>query len=149
MEMKHVHAWLMLVYKIPREPTAPRMYVWRKLKRLGAMLLQDAIWVLPSNAWTHEQFQWLAAEIVELGGEATLWESRLVLDGQDATLVQQFLTEVESAYSEILAELEREHADLAALSRKYQQVQAQDYFQSELGKQVRAALLNARGELEL
>ena len=143
-----MYVWLMLVYKIPREPTAPRMYVWRKLKRLGAILLQDAIWVLPSNSWTREQFQWLAAEIVELGGEATLWESRLVLDGQDATLVQQFLAEVESAYREILTELKREHVDLVALSRKYQQVQAQDYFQSELGKQVRAALMNARGGLE-
>jgi hypothetical protein len=46
---------------------------------------------------------------------------------------------------EILAELEREGADLGALSRRYQQVVAQDYFGSELGQRVRAALATARG----
>jgi hypothetical protein len=47
-----------------------RVYIWRKLKRLGAVLFQDAVRVLPNAARTLEQFQWLAAEIVEMGGEA-------------------------------------------------------------------------------
>ena len=71
--------WVLLVYKIPREPTASRAQVWRKLKRLGALLLHDAVWVLPATPWTREQFQWLAVEIGELGGEAHLWESHLLL----------------------------------------------------------------------
>jgi hypothetical protein len=62
--------WLVLVYKIPREPAAGRVYVWRKLQRLGALLLHDAVWLLPDTPWTREQFQWLAVEIRELGGEA-------------------------------------------------------------------------------
>jgi membrane-bound lytic murein transglycosylase MltF len=52
---------------------------------------------------------------------------------------------VESAYQEILDELERDEADLVALSRKYQQVRAQDYFHSELGIHVRERLMSARG----
>src|SRR5437588_8321878 len=128
--------WVLLTYKIPREPTASRAYVWRKLKRLGALLLHDAVWVLPATPWTREQFQWLTVEIGELGGEAHLWESRLLLNGQSDALVQQFQARVDATYQEILDELEREDPDLVALSRKYQQVRAQDYFHSALGTHV-------------
>ena len=119
--------------------------VWRKLKRLGALLLHDAVWVLPATAWTREQFQWLAVEIGELGGEAYLWESRLLLNGQAEELVRQFQTRVEAAYQEILDELEQENVDLVALSRKYQQIRAQDYFHSTMGTLVRERLMRARG----
>jgi hypothetical protein len=138
-------SWVLLVYRIPREPTASRAAVWRKLKRLGALLLHDAVWVLPATPWTREQFQWLAVEIGELGGEAHLWESRLLLNGQEDALVRQFQARVDAIYQEILDDLERDAADLVTLSRKYQQVRAQDYFHSELGKHVRARLMSARG----
>ena len=140
--------WVLLTYKVPREPTAARAYVWRKLKRLGALLMHDAVWVLPATPWTREQLQWLAVEIGELDGEAQIWESRLLLNGQNDALVQQFLTRVDTAYQEILADMERENVDLGTLSRRYQQVRAQDYFQSDLGKQVRARLMKARGGFE-
>jgi len=147
MEQRQGHSWVLLVYKVPREPTALRATVWRRLKRLGALLLHDAVWVLPATPWTREQFQWLAVEIGELGGEVQLWESRVVLNGQEEALVQQFLEKVETIYRDILADLEQEDADLVALSRKYQQARAQDYFQSALGTQVRDRLLAARGGL--
>ena len=137
--------WVLLVYQLPREPTALRAAVWRKLKRLGALLLHDAVWVLPATPWTREQFQWLAVEIGELGGEAHLWESRLLLNGQDETLTRRFLERVDAIYREILQELAQEDADLVMLSRKYQQTRAQDYFHSVLGQQVRDRLLAARG----
>jgi hypothetical protein len=140
-------SWVLLVYKIPREPTSSRALVWRKLKRLGALLLHDAVWVLPATPWTREQFQWLAVEIGELGGEAYLWESHLLLNGQADALMQQFQTRVDAAYQEILDEAEQDEADLVALSRKYQQVRAQDYFRSALGTQVRERLMRARGGL--
>src|SRR6266487_211232 len=145
MEQAQGRLWVLLVYKVPREPTSSRAYVWRKLKRLGAQLIHDAVWVLPATAWTHEQFQWLSVEISELGGEALLWESRLTLGGQEENLVQQFQARVDSVYQEILDELEHEGVELIALSRKYQQVRAQDYFQSPLGQRVRTRLLIARG----
>lgn len=148
MEDAQVISWVMLVYKIPREPTASRAYVWRKLKRLGALLMHDAVWVLPETSWTREQFQWLAVEITELGGEALLWESRLLLNGQQEALMSQFLTKVDVTYQEILEDFEKGNADLAALSRRYQQVRSQDYFHSELGKRVRKQLMIARGGFE-
>jgi hypothetical protein len=137
--------WVLLVYKIPREPTSSRATIWRKLKRLGALLLHDAVWVLPATPWTREQFQWLAVEIGELEGEAYLWESRLLLNGQEDALVRQFQARVDAAYQEILDGLEQDDADLVALSRKYQHVRSQDYFHSEVGIQVRERLMSARG----
>ena len=145
MEQPNSPSWVLLDYKIPREPTASRAMVWRKLKRLGALLLHDAVWVLPATPWTREQFQWLAVEIGELGGEAHLWESHLLLNGQAEALIQQFQAHVDVAYQEILEDLSQEEPDLVGLSRKYQQVRAQDYFHSELGQRVRMQLMSARG----
>ncbi|MSR60636.1 MAG: ChrB protein [Planctomycetaceae bacterium] len=136
--------WLLLVYKIPREPTAGRVYVWRKLKQLGAVALQDAVWVLPSSPRTQEQFQWLAAEIAELGGEVHVWEARQ-LYATNQVLTQKFIEPVETEYREILAALKRKDRDLGALSKRYQQTSARDYFQSELGRQLRKRLLAAEG----
>ena len=147
MEQPQGTSWVLLVYRIPREPTSSRATIWRKLKRLGALLLHDAVWVLPATPWTREQFQWLAVEIGELEGEAYLWESRLLLNGQEDALVRQFQARVDAVYQEILDGLEQDDADLIALSRKYQQVRAQDYFHSEVGIQVRERLMSARGGL--
>jgi hypothetical protein len=140
--------WLLLLYKVPPEPTANRVSVWRKLKRLGALLLHDAVWVLPPSPRTLEEFKWLAADIRERGGDAMVWEASLCPDGRDEELVQQFLAQVDSVYTEILADLEQADGDLVALSKRYQQARLQDYFRSRVGKRVRAALLSAGGRTD-
>lgn len=140
-----MHTWLLFVYKVPNKPTSARVYVWRKLKKLGAVLLHDAVWVLPLRTHTLESLQWLSAEIRELDGEATLWESQLAFSSQEESIISQFSEQVEPVYNEILSELERDDPDLNMLSKKYQQVQQQDYFHSELGKKVRNKLLNTQG----
>ncbi len=89
--------------------------------------------------------QWLAAEIVELGGEATLFASETLFASNGEWLIEQFKGPVREAYQEILAALKRKDRDLAALSRRFQQAQAQDYFKLELAAEVRAKLLDARG----
>src|SRR5689334_18930133 len=49
--------WLLLHYKLPTRPSVLRVYIWRKLKRLGAILLQEAIWVLPDLPRTADDFE--------------------------------------------------------------------------------------------
>jgi hypothetical protein len=137
--------WLLLVYTVPREPTANRVSTWRKLKRLGAMLVHDAVWVLPNSARTSEQFQWLASDIRDLGGEALIWQGSLAPESQDEALKRKFLALVDTHYAEILAALEQPDADRTVLSRRYQQAKAQDYFNSPLGQRVREVLLEASG----
>ena len=139
-----LQTWLLLLYKIPPQPTARRVYIWRKLKRLGAWVQHDAVWILPATSRNREQFQWLASEIVERHGDATVWEAQLTALAQDENLIQQFNEQVDGEYRKILAALRRQDADLAALSRRFQHAQSKDYFQSELGRRVRAALMSAR-----
>src|SRR5215831_19114454 len=110
--------WLLLAYKIPREPTAGRVYVWRKLKQLGAVAVQDAVWVLPATPKTQEHFQWLAAEIMELGGEVSLFKSQAVLAQQNEALKEQFDGPVREAYREILEALKGRKPDLASISKR-------------------------------
>lgn len=138
--------WLILVYRIPREPTAGRVFVWRKLKQLGAISVQDATWVLPKTSRTQEQFQWLASEITELHGEAILWEAEQLYATEPATLRRQFMEPIEIEYREILAGLRKKDRDLSVLSKRYQDAHARDYFESELGLQTREKLLAAGGE---
>src|SRR6185295_8090545 len=63
----------MLAYRIPREPSRPRIAVWRKLERLGVARLGDGLVGLPADARTREQLDWLATEIREADGSATVW----------------------------------------------------------------------------
>lgn len=140
-----MQGWLLLVYRVRREPTAARVFVWRKLKQLGAVALQDAVWVLPRTARTQEQFQWLAAEITELKGEAMLWEADQLYATDMEALRRQFTEPIETEYREILAALKKKDRDLAALSKRFQDAQARDYFASELGRQTRDKLLAAGG----
>jgi hypothetical protein len=137
--------WLVLIYRIPREPTKGRVYVWRKLKQLGAVALQDAAWVLPATDRCRENFQWLASEIVELGGEALLFDGELLMGNTDAALRERFEEPARAAYVELLAALDDRDPDLASLSKKYQQALAQDYFRCPLADQVREKLLSAIG----
>ena len=135
--------WIVLTYRVPRTPTANRVYVWRKLKQLGAIALQDAAWVLPATPKTQEHFQWLAAEIAELGGEARLWQSTLQLEISDDTLRKQFEAQVATEYKEILTKLKQKNRDLSSLARQYQRIVDKDFFSSDLGNTVRQKLLGA------
>jgi hypothetical protein len=66
-------SWVLLAYRLPREPSNPRVAVWRKLERLGVARLGDGLVALPADARTREQLEWLAEEILEAGGTSTVW----------------------------------------------------------------------------
>jgi len=136
--------WLLLTYKLPTEPSARRVYIWRKLKRLGALTIFDAVWVLPDTPRTHEQFQWLAAEIQELGGEAMFWKAQAEMVGQEESLIAQFQDQVNEAYRVLLDRIVLKQVELTKAAQEYQQLQQKDYFPSEIGQQIRERLLAGR-----
>src|SRR2546426_9113107 len=68
--------WVLLAYQMPREPSTPRVSVWRKLRRLGVAQLIDGLVALPFSARNRERLEWLAEEIPEANGEATIWVGR-------------------------------------------------------------------------
>jgi hypothetical protein len=65
--------WVLLSYRIPREPSTPRITIWRKLKRLGVAQISDGLVALPADARTREHFEWIADEITDAGGTASIW----------------------------------------------------------------------------
>jgi DNA-binding transcriptional regulator PaaX len=138
--------WLLLHYKLPSKPSALRVYIWRKLKRLGAILLHEAIWILPDTARNAEQCQWLAAEIQEMGGHVYYWKANAVAGEQDETIVQQFNQQVHEVYSDLLKKIDRPRADLQEISQQYQQTASKDFFHSQLGILVREKLTSKRGD---
>src|SRR5215211_6985291 len=93
--------WLILIYRLPREPSRPRVAVWRKLKDLGALYLQDGVAALPEDAVTREQLEWLQLRIQEAEGQATLWEGQPNTAAESNRLVAAFRTSREEAYQSI------------------------------------------------
>ncbi len=68
--------WVLLSYRVPREPSTPRIAVWRKLKQLGAVQIGDGVVALPADARTREQLEWVAEDVEQAGGVAMLWTAR-------------------------------------------------------------------------
>ena len=93
--------WVLLSSRLPREPSRLRLAVWRRLRRLGALLLHDAVWVLPEDAKTREAFEWLAEEISEQGGTAFVWEAESLDEPQTRELVSRFRAEADGRYAEL------------------------------------------------
>ena len=139
-------SWLLLHYKLPNKPSALRVYIWRKLKRFGAVLLHEAVWVLPDLPRTAEQIQWLAAEIEEMGGNAFYWRANGLLSTQEDSIVHQFQEQVDKVYSALLKRLEKSKPDLQEISQEYQRALSLDFFHSKLGLLVREKLTSKRGE---
>ncbi len=138
-------AWVLLVYTMPREPTAPRVAVWRKLKKLGALRLHDAAWVLPATPALLEQVRWLATEIRECQGEALVWHAKGDAPEQDESLIAQLIAPAEMVYQAILAALDQPGADPADLARRYRQILATDYFHAPSGEVVRSRFARVAG----
>ena len=92
---------MLLSSRLPREPSRLRLAVWRRLKRLGAILVHDAVWILPADAKTREAFEWLAEDIEEQGGTAFVWEVRGPDAIQDQEIVRRFRAEADARYVSI------------------------------------------------
>ncbi len=105
--MRGVGRWLILIYHLPRDPSRHRVAVWRKLKALGALYLQDGVAALPEDAVTREQLEWLRLRVREAGGEATLWEAVPNTVAEDRTLVERFRADREEAYGALIEAAER------------------------------------------
>src|SRR3989442_789108 len=99
--------WVLLAYRLPREPSTPRIAVWRRLRRLGATQLLDGLVALPlDSSRNREQLEWVAGEIVEAGGEATLWVGELASAAQERDLATRMATAIASEYVALIEDAE-------------------------------------------
>src|SRR5215469_4454048 len=80
--------WVLLTYRLPREPSTPRSAVWRKLRKLGVAQISDGLVALPAAARTREQLEWVAEEVSDAGGTAGIWLARPATRAQEGKLTE-------------------------------------------------------------
>jgi hypothetical protein len=127
---------VLLAYRLPREPSTPRSALWRKLRRLGAAQLLDGLAALPLDARSREQLEWLADEITEAGGEATIWIAQLASLAQERELAARMAEAVAADYQALLAQAEAAREEppgsrrrtLGRLRRELRRIRARDHF---------------------
>jgi hypothetical protein len=141
--------WLLLVYTVPAEPTRKRAYVWREVKKLGALYLRDGVCILPQRSETMAGARALAAKIEEFDGQATVVTDANLDPAPAESVVTRFqaaraeeYVEIERAAEQLLQhvahetehrdfsfnELEELEEDLAKLKRWREQIGTRDYF---------------------
>jgi len=146
--------WVLLAYRLPREPSTPRIAVWRKLKRLGVAQLLDGLVALPADARTREQLEWIADEIVQAGGTASVWLGRPGSAAQERSVAAVMADAIAAEYRAVIADatagagadiVERRRT-LARLRRELHRIGLRDHFPPIERDQARDAV-RALGEL--
>lgn len=141
-------SWLLLIYTVPAEPSRKRAFVWREIKRVGAVYLRDGVCVLPQTPAAEFALSAIAQRIVEFEGRATVVRDAQLESKQAREVKEQMQTARATEYAAIrqdaeaflehirretdhrdfsFAELEELEADLQKLQRWYEQVRTRDH----------------------
>jgi len=99
--------WLLLIYRIKAESSGRRTYVWRQLRQLGAVYLQQAAAVLPDRPDLRGELDRLGQRIRSAGGEASLLETVSPSPAWEEELVTRFNAARDAEYEEIVDSVER------------------------------------------
>ncbi len=142
-------AWLMVVARLPAQPSRHRVAVWRELRRAGALPLGGGTWTIPAGpavAATVDQVRELVAraegELFVLDASPADPETRARLEATYTAAIEaewlEFLSECEKYEAEIrkeiaiekftLAELEEEEQSLERLKRWERALRHRDRF---------------------
>ncbi|HEY9287050.1 MAG TPA: Chromate resistance protein ChrB [Candidatus Dormibacteraeota bacterium] len=98
--------FVVLVYRMPQKPTAGRIAVWRLLKKVGAIYLQQSVCIFPDTAGIRREIRPILGKINEAGGEYHLMALRQPPADEEQKLVQQFLDQTSKHYQEIIENCE-------------------------------------------
>ena len=162
--------WLLLIYRVPQEPPGRRTYVWRQLKQLGAVYLQQAVAILPDRLNLRAALDALAERIRQFEGEVSLLETTSPTTQWEQELIGRFNQARNAEYAEVVenversedeirresrkgkftfAELEDIEADWEKLQRWYERIRARDCFNAPGCSEATEALERGRGALEV
>lgn len=134
--------WLLLSYQVPVTPSKKRVYVWRKLKEIGATYFKQGVAMLPRSPLNQKNFSELAKKIVEMNGEAIIGEFRFTNPGDEKKVVLEFQNQSKKEYAKVIKEIkalstispksQEEARELGEkekkLKKKLATIKAQDYF---------------------
>jgi hypothetical protein len=140
--------WVLLAYRLPREPSTPRIAVWRRLRRLGVAQLLDGLVALPLDARNKEQLEWVAEQVAEAGGEATIWTGRPASRRDAADLVRTLQEATAGDYRQLIDEASvargldcaARRRTLLRLRRELRRIRLRDHFPPPEAEEARRSL---------
>jgi hypothetical protein len=159
-------AWLAFSYSLPSKGSSnPRVAVWRRLQRLGAVSPSGSLYLLPDNADTLESFSWLAQEVQHAGGEALVMRVATFEGLSEADIVGYFHAARHPEYAELGARVESLSAAFSAdasqekrlevlenlekLRKRHTDIAKRDFFKTPSGNEVAAKLTQLSARLTL
>jgi hypothetical protein len=139
---------VLLSYRIPREPSTPRITIWRKLKRLGVAQISDGLVALPADARTREHLGWIADEILDAGGTASIWIAHPGTATTERDLATAMTAARAAEYAKVAAEAtaaaDRDGTARLSVARRLRaelrRIQRRDYFPPAERDQATAAV---------
>jgi hypothetical protein len=140
--------WVLLTYRLPREPSTPRIAVWRTLKRLGVAQLGDGVVALPCDARTREALGWVAEDVVDNGGQATVWIGQPAERAGLAAITARMSAAIAAEYDDIIAQASQASRTddvtrrriAARLTRELHRVHQRDFFPTPPREQAHRAV---------
>ena len=146
--METSRQWVLLAYRLPREPSTPRITLWRKLKRLGAVQVLDSLAGLPLTPRTREQFEWLSQEVIEAGGEASVWLASPLSAAEERDLTARLTSSIADDYRAVTAAAQNARSEpplarprtLSRLRRELRRIGERDYVSAPERDAARAAV---------
>lgn len=151
-------SWVLLNYRMPSQPSSPRVAVWRRLQSLGVAQLGDGLVALPADARTKEHLEWAAAEIQVNAGTATVWIGRPASTGGERQIIAAMQDERRKEYlalardaGDALALTDAARARAAKrLQQQHRRISRRDYFppaERDIARAAIKALLDVRAVL--
>jgi hypothetical protein len=150
-------SWLLLLFSLPTNRNTERVAVWRRLKKMGAVQIKTSTYLLPHAPAQYEQFQWLAQQIRDYGGDSTLVRAQEIEGLTKEKVIALFNDARAKDYGELRKSLqsfitrrkkiEAEEAvsELERLTRQFREICAVDFFDSPRGHDVAMLLRRAEG----
>lgn len=151
------NSWLLLLFSLPTNRNTERVAVWRRLKKMGAVQIKTSTYLLPDAPAQYEQFQWLAQQIREYGGDSTLVRAQEIEGLTKEKVIGLFNDNRAKDYGELRKSLqsfitqrkkmkaEQAVSELERLTRQFREVRAVDFFDSPRGHDVAMLLRRAEG----
>jgi hypothetical protein len=97
--------WIVLVFRVPAEPSRHRVAVWRELRRTGAVSLGQSAWLAPSAPAFADGIA-RAVQLVQAaaGGEAVVLDAAGHSPADQARLAAIYTAAREAEWTEFLSE---------------------------------------------